>query len=87
MHYSSNFKRLLYLTTAHILHIHRRINWSTRSTSLGLTELIEEISNFRIQHNKRYAVLVFIDLKEAIDAINHEILINGDAVESGAAVI
>lgn len=57
------------------------------STPLSLTELIKEISNFQIQHTKIYAVLVLIDVKEAIDAINHEILINGDAVESGAAVI
>lgn len=79
LYYSSNFKRLLYTST----------DGSTGllGQPLDLTELIEELSNFQIQDNKRYAVLVFIYFKEAIDANNHEILINGYAVESGAAVI
>lgn len=47
---------------------------TNRSTSLALTELIEEITNSIDQ--KKYAVGVFVDLKKAFDTINHDILIN-----------
>ena len=45
-----------------------------KSTSLALTELIEEITN--ATDKNKYAVRVFIDLKKAFDTINHEILIS-----------
>ena len=44
------------------------------STSLALTESIEEITN-AIDH-KLHSVGIFIDLKKAFDTINHNILIN-----------
>lgn len=47
---------------------------TNRSTSMAVTELIEEITNSIDQ--KKYAVGVFIDLKKAFDTINHDILIS-----------
>ena len=46
---------------------------SARSTSMALTELVEEITN--CIHNKKYAVGIFIDLKKAFDTIDHGILL------------
>uniref|UniRef100_A0A672HHM4 Reverse transcriptase domain-containing protein n=1 Tax=Salarias fasciatus TaxID=181472 RepID=A0A672HHM4_SALFA len=46
----------------------------TRSTSLAITEAMEEISN--AMDNKKYAIGLFIDLKKAFDTINHRILVD-----------
>lgn len=43
-----------------------------RSTSLALTELIEEITNST--DKKQYEVGVFIDLKKVFNTINHDII-------------
>ena len=42
-------------------------------TSLGVMELIEEITN--ATDNKKHAIGVFIDLKKAFDTVDHGILI------------
>lgn len=44
-----------------------------RSTSLAIIEAIEEITNTVEQ--KKYAVGIFIDIKKAFDAINHNLLL------------
>lgn len=46
---------------------------SNRSTSLAITEALEEITN--AIDNKKYAVGLFLDLKKAFDTINHSILL------------
>ena len=42
------------------------------STSYALTELINEISSSL--HNTMYSIVVFIDLKKALDTLDHELL-------------
>lgn len=46
---------------------------SSRSTSMALMELVEEITG--CVDSKKYGVGIFIDLKKAFDTIDHEILI------------
>ena len=45
---------------------------SNRSTSMAVTELVEEIST--AVDNKEFMVGVFIDLKKAFDTIDHSLL-------------
>lgn len=47
---------------------------ANRSTSMALTEVIEELTNSI--DSKEYAIGVFIDLKKAFDTINHDILLH-----------
>lgn len=47
---------------------------TNRSTSMALTEVVEELTNSI--DNKEYAIGVFIDLKKAFDTINHDILLH-----------
>ena len=45
---------------------------SNRSTTMALTETIEEIT--KSIDNKQFAIGIFIDLKKAFDTINHKLL-------------
>jgi len=45
-----------------------------RTTSMAITEAVEEITNALEQ--KKYAVGIFIDIRKAFDTINHTILLN-----------